>query len=286
MKGRTGRLIISAALSCALVLALASPALAVGDVNAYKVESGDSVIKFCQQVGVDYYKYKGLIMTLNGWTSEAQANSIAVGSEVIIPSSASSADYLVTAFAATGTGSAGQASGVVSSGTISTGAGSVGSSWRDQVYPSYWSTVASNTGTTGTTGAAATLPTLATGDSVKYYIVRHTIQRGETLTGIYSAWGLSYKTFAAQIQKLNKLKSLDKINAGQTLMLPTTSTAAQASYAVIAHKIQSGETVTGICSAYGLSYSSSKTMLETFNPDMNFNRIRAGAYIYLMLSCN
>ena len=83
--------------------------------------------------------------------------------------------------------------------------------------------------------------------------------------------------------KLNKLSNLNRIRAGQSLLLPVTSADAPV-YTVVEHKIASGETVTGICAAYGLNYSSSKSMLEFLNPGMNFDRIRVGACIYLALT--
>ena len=176
----------------------------------------------------------------------------------------------------------GTTTGTVTPGTTVGSSGAASQpNWRDQVYPSYWNTVTTPAG--AGTGSTDPSITLATGDTVKYYIIRRTIQSGETLTGIYNAMGLNYNTFSSQILKLNKLSNLNQIRAGQSLLLPVTSADAPV-YTVVEHKIVSGETVTGICSAYGLNYSSSKSMLEFLNPGMNFDRIRVGACIYLALT--
>lgn len=282
------RMLACALLCCALVSAPGVTAFAEGDVVSVTVADGDSVLGICQRLGVDFYTYKSVIKTLNGFTSDTQLENITVGSMLYLPASNERAAYLTQSFAATGTGTTTAAASGTTAGTI-TSAAAVGStataaqtSWRNQVYPSYWNsgTVTTATGTaTATTGSGSSVA-LAAGDTVKYYIVRRTIQSGETLTGIYSAMGLNCNTFSSQILKLNKLSNLNKIRAGQSLLLPVTSADAPV-YTVVEHKIVSGETVTGICSAYGLSYSSSKSMLEFLNPDMNFDRIRVGACIYL-----
>lgn len=277
-------------LCCALASVLGVTAFADGDVVSVTVAGGDSVLGICQKLGVDFYTYKSVIKTLNGFTSDAQLENITVGSVVYLPASNERAAYLTQSFAATGTGTAATAAttvtattGTVTSATVSSTAAASQSNWRNQVYPSYWSSGTAVTGTVTGKVSTGSSVALATGDTVKYYIVRRTIQSGETLTGIYSAMGLNYNTFSSQILKLNKLSNLNKIRAGQSLLLPVTS-ADTPVYTVVEHKIVSGETVSGICSAYGLSYGSSKSMLEFLNPGMNFDRIRVGACIYLALT--
>ena len=276
---RMTKMLACVLLCCALVSALSVTAFAEGDVVSVTVASGDSIFGICQKLGVDFYTYKSIIKTLNGFTTDAQLDKIAVGRVLYLPASNERAAYLTQSFAATGTGTT---PGTVAPGTTVGSSGAASQpNWRDQVYPSYWNTVTTPAGTG--TGSVDPSITLATGDTVKYYIIRRTIQSGETLTGIYNAIGLNYNTFSSQILKLNKLSNLNKIRAGQSLLLPVTSADAPV-YTVVEHKIVSCETVTGICSAYGLNYSSSKSMLEFLNPGMNFDRIRVGACIYLALT--
>lgn len=273
------KMLVCTLLCCAMFSAMCVSAAAEGDVVSVTVASGDSLFGICQKLGVDFYTYKSIIKTLNGFTTDAQLDKISVGRVLYLPASNERAAYLTQSFAATGTG--------VSSGTLVPGTAVAGSgaasppNWRDQVYPSYWNTGSTSSGASAADGASSV--TLASGDTVKYYIIRRTIQSGETLTGIYNSMGLNYNTFSSQILKLNKLSNLNRIRAGQSLLLPVTSADAPV-YTVVEHKIASGETVTGICAAYGLNYSSSKSMLEFLNPGMNFDRIRVGACIYLALT--
>lgn len=284
MKKNVRNFIICAVLISALIMPLSPAACADSDVVAITFASGDSVIGVCQRLGLDYYSCGGIIMTLNGFTSTAQLEKVAVGATLYFPVSNEKAAELTSAFAAAPPAASGTDSTVTApTDTPSTdGGASTGSTWRDQTYPSYWG--ATSAGSTVSGGAVEGGVKLAKGDSVKYYIVRRTIERGDTLTGIYNAMGLNYNTFSNQILKLNKLKNVNNLRAGQSLLLPVT-TADSAEYTVVEHKIVSGDTVSGICSAYGLSYQSEKSMLEFMNPGMNFDRIRVGSYIYLALNC-
>ena len=235
---RMTKMLACVLLCCALVSALSVTAFAEGDVVSVTVASGDSIFGICQKLGVDFYTYKSIIKTLNGFTTDAQLDKIAVGRVLYLPASNERAAYLTQSFAATGTGTT---PGTVAPGTTVGSSGAASQpNWRDQVYPSYWNTVTTPAGTG--TGSVDPSITLATGDTVKYYIIRRTIQSGETLTGIYNAIGLNYNTFSSQILKLNKLSNLNKIRAGQSLLLPVTSADAPV-YTVVEHKIVSCETV-------------------------------------------
>lgn len=278
MKKNVRNFIICAVLISALIMPLSPVACADSDVVAITFASGDSVIGVCQRLGLDYYSCGGIIMTLNGFTSTAQLEKVAVGATLYFPVSNEKAAELTSAFAATPPAVTAPTDTPT---TGTSGSASTGSAWRDQTYPSYWGAASADSTVSG--GAAEGGVKLAKGDSVKYYIVRRTIERGDTLTGIYSAMGLNYNTFSNQILKLNKLKNVNNLRVGQSLLLPVT-TADSAEYTVVEHKIVSGDTVSGICSAYGLSYQSERSMLEFMNPGMNFDRIRVGSYIYLALN--
>ena len=273
MKRRLLRLLTALMLVLSLCASLGVTAAAdTGDVFTVTVKSGDNIVTICEAAGIDIYTYINIVKTLNGFTSDSQLVNLTAGQVLYLPTSNKAAAELTEAFAATE--AANKAAAATTTTTTST-------SKTTTVYPSYWSTVSVPTTSTTTTSGG----TLSTGDSIGYYIVKYSVSSGDTMTGIYSSWGLNYKTYSNTILKLNKLTSLDSLRVGQTLYLPTNSaTAGNIVYTVVAHKIQSGETVSGICSSYGLSYYSSTNMLETLNPGTNFNSIRAGSYLYIGLS--
>ena len=178
--------LISFLLTLVMLVSLCSvftvSASADAQVATVTIGSGDTVLGICQKYGIDYYTYKNLIMTLNGMTDESQFRKLAVGAKVVLPVSN-------TAAAALAGGTA----------TVS-GTGN--------------NTAGTATGSGLTTGTVSNLPA---GDHVAYYLVTYTVQKGETIGGIYSNMGLSYKTYQNQIVKLNNLRNINAVQAGQTV---------------------------------------------------------------------
>lgn len=230
----------------------ATTASADAQVTTVTVAKGDTVLSICQARGIDFYTYKNLIMKLNGFTSESAFNKIAVGTQISLPVSNQAAASL--------------ANGGVNSATTGT-------------------TVAGGT-TSGslTTGTVSSLPS---GDHVAYYLATYTVEKGETIGGIYGRWGLSYKTYANQIVKLNNLRSINAVQAGKTLLLPTTNPGlAGSTYTtVMAHTMRSGESVYNIiCGDYGLNYNSAQAMLQSLNNRTNLGAFRVGEILYIPVS--
>ncbi len=226
-------------------------ASADAQVTTVTVASGDTVLSICQKLGVDFYTYKDLIMKLNGFTSDAAFSKISVGTKLSLPISNAAAAAL--------------AGGTVSSTTTGT----------------------TTAGTTSSGLVSGTVSSLPTGDHVAYYLATYTVQSGETLGGIYARWGLSYKTYANQIVKLNNLSSVNAIQAGKTLVLPTTnpSIAGSAYTTVMAHTMLAGENAYNIiCSDYGLNYTSALTMLQALNNRTNMGAFRVGEVLYIPVS--
>lgn len=225
-------------------------ASADAQVTTVTVASGDTVLSICQKLGVDYYTYKDLIMKLNGFTSEAAFNKIAVGTKLSLPISNAAAASLAG-------GTVSSTTGTATGGTTSSGL---------------------------TTGTVTSLPS---GDRVAYYLATYTVQSGETLGGIYSRWGLSYKTYANEIVKLNNLSSVNAIQAGKTLTLPTTNPSITgATYTtVMAHTMLAGENAYNIiCSDYGLNYTAALSMLQALNNRTNMGAFRTGEILYIPVS--
>ena len=142
-------------------------------------------------------------------------------------------------------------------------------------------TVSGATGTGLTSGTVSSLPS---GDRVAYYLVTYKVQRGDTIGSIYSAMGLSYKTYENQVVKLNKLRNVNAIQVGQTLTLPTTNPGLSGTTytTVMAHTMRSGESAYDIvCGSYGLSYNSAQAMLQALNNRDNLGLFRVGETMYI-----
>ena len=95
--------------------------------------------------------------------------------------------------------------------------------------------------------------------------VLHKVKSGETISGIAAKYGVSTE----EIRRLNG-KSNNKIIAGETLKIVTTSTEPTKDKITV-HTVKSGETLSSIASAYGVSVSD----LKHWN-DKNSDRLFVG----------
>ena len=251
MKKRLISFLLMVVMLVSLCSVIPVSASADAQVTTVTVAKGDTVLKLCQNLGVDFYTYKGLIMKLNGFTSEDAFNKIGVGAKISLPVSNQAAANLAGAVGTTTAGTV-TAAGAASSGL--------------------------------TVGSVSSLPT---GDYVAYYLVGYTVQKGETLSSIYSSMGLSYKTYENQICKLNNLKGVNYIQAGKTILLPTTSPTVSGTgvTTVMAHVMKSNENAYNIvCNDYALNYSSVQTMLQALNNRTNMGVFRVGEILYIPVS--
>ena len=247
MKKRLISLLLTVVMLVSLFSGFTISASADANVATVSLSSGDTVVGLCQKYGIDYYTYKNLIMTLNGVTDESQFSKLPVGAKVVLPVSNAAA-------AALAGGSSSVTGGNTTGGTNGSGL---------------------------TTGTVIDLPT---GDHVAYYLVTYTVQKGETIGTIYANMGLSYKTYQNQIVKLNNLKSINSVQAGQTLVLPTTSPGlANTTYTTImAHTMRSGESAYNIiCGSYALDYNSNLRKLQALNNRDNMGLFRIGETLYI-----
>ena len=141
-----------------------------------------------------------------------------------------------------------------------------------------------STGSTGSSGATAGTVSAAKGsDSVAYYLIPYTIQRGETVAGICNSLGISFSNYADQIMKLNNISSWNKVAAGKTLLLPSPKAPAVGTtcYQVIAHKIASGETAYTMSASYGIDYGQNTKLLQALNNTSNLAKVKAGSTFYI-----
>lgn len=252
MKKRLISLLLAVLMVATMFSGMTVSASADANVTTVTLSSGDTVYGLCQKLGVDYNAYKNLIMALNGFTSEAQFSKLPIGGKIILPVSAAAAAALAGSGSATGTI-------VPTTGTVGTTAGT----------------------TPITSGSTTSLPA---GDRVAYYLVSYTIKSGETISGIYANWGLSYKTYSAQILKLNNLANYNAIPAGKTLLLPTTSPAVPGAsyYTVMAHTMKTGDSAYNIvCTDYGLNFNASQKMLQALNNRDNMGNFYVGESLYI-----
>lgn len=246
MKKRLISLLMTVVMLVSLCSVFTVSAAADAQVATVTLASGDSVLKICQAHGIDYYTYKDLIMKLNGITDESQFSKLPVGKQIVLPISNAAAAAL--------------------SGSTATVSGATGA------------------GTTGIGLTSGTVSSLPSGDRVAYYLVTYKVQRGDTIGSIYSAMGLSYKTYENQVVKLNKLRNVNAIQAGQTLTLPTTNPGLSGTTytTIMAHTMRSGESAYDIvCGSYGLSYNSAQAMLQALNNRDNLGLFRVGETMYI-----
>jgi len=135
----------------------------------------------------------------------------------------------------------------------------------------------------GNIGSANGSADVAAKDAIAYYLIPYTMQRGETVLGVCNSLGINFNSNADLIQKINGIKSWSGVKAGATILLPTTKTPAVGTtcYAVLAHKVASGETAYSICQNNGINYGSSTKMLEALNKSGNLANIKAGSTFYV-----
>ncbi|WNN35054.1 N-acetylmuramoyl-L-alanine amidase AmiB [Pantoea agglomerans] len=90
---------------------------------------------------------------------------------------------------------------------------------------------------------------------------RHTVTRGETLSGIAAKYGVSMAT----LREMNTLKR-DVVWVGQRLKVPASAAASRTTRAtprgVVRHKVVMGDSLTGIAAHYGVS---PKAIMQTNN---------------------
>ena len=207
----------------------------------YTLAQGDYVLRICQKLGINYYTCKEAIMALNNITSENGFRYLSVGEVVKIPVSDAAAIAIMTGDKTTG-----------------------------------------STGSTGSTGGSAS-GSVASGATIAYYLIPYTMQRGETVLGVCNSLGISFAKYSDQIMKINGISSWNKVGAGTTLLLPSAKTPAVGTtcYAVVAHKVVSGDTAYTLCQKYGVSYGGSTKLLQALNNTDNLAAIKVGKSFYM-----
>ena len=144
----------------------------------------------------------------------------------------------------------------------------------------------STTTQTGSTTTTVSTTTNSNGDTIAYWLIPYTLQRGETVYSVCNALGIPYGTYAKQIQDINNIKSLSWVKAGQTLLFPSVKTPAVgvSCYEVRAHKVTAGETAYSMCNNNGVSYNGNIRLLQSLNNKDNLNYVATGSTFYMPVS--
>lgn len=235
-------------LLCLMIPLFSASAWAAKDYTPYIVEievgQGDTISDICDSYSIDYYAVKQAILVVNGMGSEDALNAVHPGQKLYIPKSRADADSIMALYNAT---------------------------------------------------VSAVIP--------ESYVIKYTVEKGDTLYSICDAYQLDYNTCQEAIKSLNLWSGdfrLNSIYVGQEILLPATNEAAREitetvakavdanvnvsttsgdrfEYYLIAHTMQQGETVRGVCDTLGLRYSNDvEQLLKTINGLSDLSRVQAG----------
>lgn len=212
----------------------------------YTLKSGDTLLKVCNKLGLNWYSCQTAINKLNN-ISEAQYRKLSVGQVITLPATNEDAVKIAKTNISSGSTTGGT---VITGGTGSTGS--------------------STSGTASSVNAA-------------YWLIPYTMQKGETVAGVCNVLGISFATYSEQIKTINNISKWSKVAAGKTLLLPSASAPAAGTscYAVVAHQIQKGETTYSICNEYGVSYNANMSLMQTLNKGTSLTNIKYGRTLYV-----
>ena len=254
---KTNRL-ISLLLCLCMVFALftgfAESASAADDYVAYTIKNGDNLYTLVGKMGMNYGTVKYVIMALNGFTNEAQLSQLQPGQTILLPTSNQAAASLASK--ALGSSAATATTAVI---TTTTG----------------------NT-TAATTTTATSSASTYNGYTPVYYMVQHTVARGENLTSICKALGTNYYDYSSIIMKINNMTSANSLKVGQTVWVPAKTGTAGGTIAVIAYSVKKDDTISGICAQYNTSYANYKDVVKAVNPKIaNVEKLNVGQTVYI-----
>lgn len=246
MKKRLISMLLTVLMVASLFGGMSVSAYADGEyaTQEYTLKSGDTLLKVCNKLGLNWYSCQTAINKLNN-ISEAQYRKLSVGQVIKLPATNEDAAKIVKA---------GTSSGSTGGTVISGGTGS------------------STSGSTSTSGVNAA-----------YWLIPYTMQKGETVAGVCNVLGISFATYSEQIKTINNISTWSKVAAGKTLLLPSASAPAAGTscYAVVAHQIQKGETTYSICNQYGVSYNANASLMQTLNKGTSLTNIKYGRTLYV-----
>ena len=204
----------------------------------YTLKSGDTVLKVCQTLGIDFHKNYDWITTANNITNY---NNLKVGRVLTLPAPGTT-PALNTATPTTTTGTVTTGTAVATTGTTLAG-DTVQYYLIDYVvksgdtlynicnyYGANSATVQSLNGITNaarlTVGQKLSIPSMSAPTSGTYTkVIAHKVVSGDTVDALCRTYGISYAANANKISALNNNINLAAIKVGQTLLFPVSGSA-------------------------------------------------------------
>lgn len=119
-------------------------------------------------------------------------------------------------------------------------------------------------------------------DYVAFYMTKYQVQAGDTLSSICTTRGLKLADYLTIIKNVNGLANENSLIAGRDYWIPSTTLgSATEYYSVYRHVLVGGDTISGLCSSYGISFANNEAMLKGINNVTNLTSFMAGTSIYI-----
>ena len=294
---------------------LAPEAFAAKDYSPYieqvEIAKGDTVYSIITSRGMNYTEVEKAVLIANGFSSADNLGAVKPGQKLYIPKSAADAKAIVTLYNTVVSAEIPAAS--VVSYTVKSGdsMSSICSSmkltygvcksaimslngWKDESKLSRIYVGQTIKFPASDDAAKAIKATISTAqetnmnissnsvDTFEYYLVKHSMAKGETIKSVCKAYGVTYTAaLGEKIKNLNGLKDQSKVLAGYSYLFPSAASDG-AEYAVYSHKIVAGDTVNNLCNSYGAKYGEVSDKLAALNPKINLGSIKTGQTILLL----
>ena len=309
MKKRFLSLLLTVCLVAALFTGLTGTALAandkvVGYLTSYTFKAGDSIYSVCEAKKIDFSSNLATIGKINSITNY---NYMMPGKVLWLPTktaSTSEAYYSLlshTLVAGETPAALCQSYGIDYNANYKLLAAlnnnlNVFMAGQQFILPLYVTPAGAATPTPAPTSGTSAAPTatpkpgttpaptasIPSGDTVSYYLAQHTLQYGETVSGVCAALGVDFLSNDATIRKINSITNYNYMMPGKIVLIPTKSVPSSGSYyKIMAHKIAAGDTVYGLCASYGLNYYTYEKMITHLNAGLAYYNMIPGNIIYM-----
>lgn len=309
MKKRLLSLLLTVCLVAALVTGLTGTANAdddkvVGYLTSYTLKAGDTIYGVCEAKKIDFNANLAMIGKINGITNY---NYMMPGKVLWLPTktaTTSEAYYSLlshTLVAGETPAALCQSYGIDYNANYKLLAAlnnnlNVFMAGQKFILPLYVTPAGAATPTPAPGGGTSAAPTatpkpgttpaptanIPAGDTVSYYLAQHTLQYGETVSGICAALGVDFSTNDATIRKINGITNYNYMMPGKVILIPTKTVPASGSYyKIMAHKIVSGDTLYALCASYGLDYYAYSKLISLLNPNTAYYNLLPGNILYM-----
>ena len=305
MKKRILSLLLAVCLVAALFTGLTGTALAaddkvVGYLTSYTLKAGDTIYAVCEAKKIDFNANLATIGKINGITNY---NYMMPGKVLWLPTktaSTSEAYYSLLSHTLTPGETPAtlcQSYGIDYNASYKLLAAlnnnlNVFMAGQQFILPLYVTPPGAPTPTPAPSAAPTATPKPGTspaptanvpaGDTVSYYLAQHTLQYGETVSGVCAALGTDFLSNDATIRKINNITNYNYMMPGKIVLIPTKAVPAPGSYyKIMAHKIAAGDTVYGLCASYGLNYYTYEKLISQLNTGLAYYNMIPGNIIYM-----